>query len=103
MSGGEALRFGENMSLGKGEMMSVRSLPRGSRIVCLRGRLWVTLEGDRADHILHQGDWLLPSGSRRRPIIYSAQPSELVLLAEEAHGLHGIVRRFFGGRLALRS
>jgi len=71
---------GSKMRLCKNELFCLRRIPRGMQILCLSVRLWVILEGDREDHLLQAGDSFLPRVSRRRPIIYSAESSELVLL-----------------------
>ena len=72
--------YGAKLHLRKGEILRVRRFPRNAQAVCLSGRLWLTLMGDREDHLLEGGDWFLPRVSRRRLVIYGVEDSELLLL-----------------------
>jgi hypothetical protein len=44
-----------------GRIKSLR-LSKGARIVCLVGRIWVTIEGDPRDYVLNPGDDFVSSG-----------------------------------------
>jgi hypothetical protein len=46
-----AADFSESGSLFEGQVAVIRK-PRGRRILCTQGQLWVTVEGDPADHVL---------------------------------------------------
>jgi len=39
--------------------------PRGMRLSCVRGHVWITVDGDPADHVLVAGESFLPAGTRR--------------------------------------
>ena len=44
------------MWLDPGEATTLRRLPRGSRVTCTGGILWLTASGDQTDYILLEGD-----------------------------------------------
>lgn len=39
--------------------------PRGLRLSCVRGDLWITVDGDPIDHVLAAGEHFEPADSRR--------------------------------------
>lgn len=39
--------------------------PRGLRLTCVRGDLWITVDGDPVDHVLAAGEHFEPTDSRR--------------------------------------
>lgn len=38
--------------------------PRGLRLACVRGELWITVDGDPVDHVLAAGEHVEPTDSR---------------------------------------
>lgn len=53
------------------------------RILCTAGCLWLTLDGDLRDVVLHPGDDF-ESPDSRRALIYAFEPSAFTLLAAGA-------------------
>ena len=51
------------------------------RILCTAGCLWLTLDEDVRDVILHPGD-SFEGGQARRALIYAMEPSAFTLLAQ---------------------
>lgn len=50
--------------------------PRGLRFTCVRGALWITLDGEGVDHVLHAGE-SFEASSRRRVIAYGLEDAVL--------------------------
>lgn len=62
-----------------GTTATIRRIPRGYSLACVRGRLWVTSSGDREDYILGEGESLSPI-KRRKVLIYALLPSQVRLV-----------------------
>lgn len=78
------VEYGVKLRLEKGGILRLNRFPRGAQVACLSGRLWLTLDRDRDDHLLEGGGWFRSDRSRRRLIIYAVRDSELLLLKAEA-------------------
>jgi len=50
--------------------------PLGLRLSCVRGDLWITVDGEPEDHVLAAGESFEPT-STRRVIVYALQPAVL--------------------------
>jgi len=50
--------------------------PLGLRLSCVRGDLWITVDGEPDDHVLAAGESFEPT-STRRVIVYALQPAVL--------------------------
>ena len=62
----------------------------GTRVLCLRGELWITQDGDLEDHFIHAGDALVLD--RSGPTIVSASSPSRVLIEEARPGAGGLAR-----------
>jgi len=50
--------------------------PFGLRLTCVRGDLWITVDGEPEDHVLAAGESFEPT-SGRRILVYALQPAVL--------------------------
>ena len=71
---------GRNILLDQGRTAAIKRVRRGERIVCARGKVWITLRGDREDRVLAANETLDPT-TRRGIVIYALVPSEVWVLA----------------------
>lgn len=103
MAVGTEIEYGVNITLRNGAMICRRRFPPRSQIVCITGRLWVTFDGDREDHVLRAGNWFLPARGARGAIIYAVETSKLAVLKGERVSFGMMLARLLRGRFALRS
>jgi len=57
--------------------------PRGLRLNCVRGALWITVDGDLADHVLAAGESFEPA-SARRVLVYGLDDAVLRVMPRPA-------------------
>ena len=71
--------------LGRGDMMVLRRAPRGGTVWCHEGLAWVTLRGDRTDHVLEPGECLV-LGSNARVVVTGWDVGTIVEIASPTGG-----------------
>ncbi len=80
MSSTNDTRCSEKYRMEHRQAMTLSRLSPSSRLVCVRGTVWITVAGDHTDYFVHAGERFVFRGARK-PVISAIGDTEFYVLS----------------------